>query len=73
MFPERKTIAQCTLASNPRKPEHCVMFVMEGAEAGCWPHYARAKVAAGEWAPANDFGDGRKCVASPRVRRRVSP
>jgi ubiquitin-activating enzyme E1 C len=55
MFPKRRTVAICTLASSPRKPEHCVLWVMEGAEKGCWNHMARAKVEAGEWAAVRKF------------------
>lgn len=60
MFPKRKTIATCTLASSPRKPEHCVLWVMEGTEKGCWKHLANKKVRDGEWKAVNDMGDGRK-------------
>ena len=59
MFPKRNTVAMCTLASNPRKPEHCILFVMQGGQQGCWKHMARQKVAAGEWEAVNPFGDGR--------------
>ena len=62
MFPKRQTIAACTLASNPRKPEHCVMHVMMNPHEGCWKHMAKAKVAAGEWEAINEFGDGREYV-----------
>lgn len=57
MFPKRKTIAACTLASNPRKPEHCVLHVMKS-----WEAMARKRVAAGEWEAVNEHGDGRKYV-----------
>ena len=59
MFPKRNTIAMCTLASQPRKPEHCVMYVMKGNGEGCWSTYAKAKVASGEWEAVNTNGDGR--------------
>ena len=45
MFPERNEVPLCTIASNPRKPEHCVAFAMVMA----WPEMAKQKVAAGEW------------------------
>ena len=45
MFPERNEVPLCTIASNPRKPEHCVAFAMVMA----WPKMAKKKVAAKEW------------------------
>merc|ERR1719182_232405 len=45
MFPERNEVPLCTIASNPRKPEHCVAFAMVMA----WPEMAKKKVVAKEW------------------------
>jgi len=45
MFPERAEVPLCTIASNPRKPEHCVAFAMVMA----WPKMAKEKKASGKW------------------------
>lgn len=44
-FPPREAVASCTIATNPRKPEHCVVF----AKVKMWPKYAKQMVADGKW------------------------
>lgn len=49
-FAPRQGVASCTIASNPRKPEHCVIF----AKKVLWHQMAKEKVAKGEWKKARD-------------------
>lgn len=51
MFPKRKETPLCTVASNPRKPSHCVSYAMSIA----WPKMAKAKVKSKEWKEARKY------------------
>ena len=56
-FPERKGVASCTIATNPRKPAHCVIY----AKTKLWPKYAQKMVETGMWSKVRDpDSDSRK-------------
>eukprot|EP00939_MAST-03C_sp_MAST-3C-sp1_P001537 g1537.t1 len=50
LFPPTKTVQACTIATNPRKPEHCVLY----AKKIMWNKMADAMVESGKWSEKRD-------------------